>query len=146
MNRHQRRAAGKQARDFTPVAQQLAQKLAARCPEPDWRQRYVLFTAGVQQIASFCPPGRQADLEDMIDTYARCVVEAFGAPPISTPEQMAIWYRTNEPGCRRQAVDWLRDQGGEATIKRLDGLDISLALDERGQITGMLWPDAAGQA
>jgi hypothetical protein len=46
MNRRERRAAAKGGRDFAPVAQQLAQKLVAHCPEPDWPQRYVLFTAG----------------------------------------------------------------------------------------------------
>jgi hypothetical protein len=147
MNRRQRRAAPKHAQDFTPVAQQPAHKLAVRCPELDWPQRYVLFTAGVQQIASFCPGDRQGDLEGMIDTFARCVAKAFGAPAIGTPEQAAIWYRSNDSDYRRQAVDWLRDQGGRATIRRLDGLDISLDLDDAsGEITGMLWPDAAGQA
>jgi hypothetical protein len=145
MNRRERRAAGKQSRNFAPVAQQLAQKLATHCRERS--QRYVLFIAGVQQLPTFCLPGRQGDLEEMVDTYARCVVNVFGAPKVSTPEQQtAIWYRSNDPDYRRQAVDWLRQQGGEATIRRLDGVDIALALDERGQITGMLWPDAVGQA
>jgi hypothetical protein len=147
MNRKQRRAAAANARgDFTPVARQLAQKLAARCPEDDWALRYVMFTAGVQQIASFCPPQRHAELEGMVGLYARCVVEAFAAPPIATPEQMAIWHWAG-PDCQRQAVEWLRAQGGQTVIRRLDGVDIDLTLDDAsGEIRGRLWPIAEGQA
>jgi hypothetical protein len=101
------------------AARQLAKRLAERFREDDWPARLAAYSAGCQAIVEKLGDSRQG--RRLMRSYAAAVVEAFGTPPITCSEMMAIYASSDNAEHRAQAEAWLASQGGEITMRRADG-------------------------